>query len=64
MALEGQTLRRMAECFGGHACCRCRRPAERLARNRFYCARHFPCRPAGDPSPPRVYKCHPDRRGW
>jgi hypothetical protein len=64
MGLERETLRRMAECFGGRACCRCGRPAERLARHHFYCSSHFP-RPrtgAGEP-PPTVYKCHVSPRG-
>jgi hypothetical protein len=64
MQLERETLRRMAECFGERSCCPCGRPAERLAHNRFYCGRHFPAfrLPGGGPLP-KVYKCHPDRRG-
>jgi hypothetical protein len=65
MGLERETLRRMAECFGGHTCCRCGRPAERLAGHRFYCGRHFPLDRSlkGEPSP-TVYRCHVSREGW
>jgi hypothetical protein len=56
MKLEGATVRRMAECFAGRACCRCGHPAARLARRRFYCDRHFP---RGKPGAevPKVYRC-------
>jgi hypothetical protein len=65
MELEGATLRRLAECFGGRTCRRCGRPAERLAGHRFYCARHFPHeRSLQGAPPPRVYRCRLSRDEW
>jgi hypothetical protein len=54
--LESETVRRMAACFAGRVCCKCGRPALRLAHARFYCERHFP--PARDrrEEAPRVYR--------
>jgi hypothetical protein len=65
MALESETLRRMAECFAGRTCCRCGRPAERLTGKRFFCGRHFPREEScqGELSP-RVYRCHLSREAW
>jgi hypothetical protein len=58
MELEMETLRRMAECFGGRSCCRCDQPAERLVHHRFYCSRHFPRGHSAEGEPaPRVYRC-------
>jgi hypothetical protein len=60
MELERETVRRMAECFAGHVCCRCRRPAERLTHQHFYCGDHFPRGRKTDPEfLPRVYKFRP-----
>ena len=62
MELEAETLRRMAQFFGGRACCCCGRPAERFAGHHFYCARHFPRKASGQDEPaPRVYRCHLDQ---
>jgi hypothetical protein len=56
--LEPETLRRMAACFAGRACCRCGRPAERLVHQRFYCDHHFPVgRTTQRDIPPKVYHC-------
>jgi hypothetical protein len=57
MELERETLRRLAECFGGRSCCRCGQPAERLIHHRFYCSRHFPRDLfAGWERAPKVYR--------
>jgi hypothetical protein len=59
MSLESETLRRLAACFGRRRCCRCDRPAERLAHNRFYCGGHYPRQRFAAEEPARkVYKCH------
>jgi hypothetical protein len=47
MKLDDETERRLRDMFRGAVCCRCGAPATRLARNRFYCDRHFPYRQAG-----------------
>jgi hypothetical protein len=57
MSLESETLRRMAECFGGRACRRCGRAALRLAHGRFYCDRHLPHRYGETCRPPKVRRC-------
>ena len=57
MGLESETLRRMAECFGGRACRRCGRPAVRLAHGRFYCDRHLPTSRGEMGRPPKIYRC-------
>jgi hypothetical protein len=57
MCLDSETLRRMAECFGGKACQHCGRPAERLAHGRFYCDRHFPHARGEVGRPPKVRRC-------
>jgi len=54
MGFDPQTELRLRELFGGRRCCRCGRPAARLARDRFFCERHFragkPC-PGGNTGP-------------
>ena len=57
MCLESDTLRRMAECFGGRACHRCGRAAVRLAHGRFYCDRHFPPGRGEMGRPPKIHRC-------
>lgn len=57
MGLESETLRRMAECFGGRACRRCGRAAVRLAHGRFYCDRHLPPSRGEMGRPPKTYRC-------
>jgi hypothetical protein len=42
MGLERETKRRLREIFRGEVCCKCGRPATRLARKQFYCDHHFP----------------------
>lgn len=44
MGLHPETEQRMRELFGGRSCCRCGRPAARLAGGRFFCTTHFPYR--------------------
>jgi hypothetical protein len=41
MGFDPQTEERLRELFGGRRCCRCGRPAARLAHDRFFCERHF-----------------------
>jgi hypothetical protein len=41
MALEDITQQLLHECFHGRRCTLCGRPATRLARKQFFCARHF-----------------------
>jgi hypothetical protein len=41
MGFDPQTEARLRELFGGRRCCRCGRPAARLAHDHFYCERHF-----------------------
>jgi alkylation response protein AidB-like acyl-CoA dehydrogenase len=57
MGLDGETLRRMAKCFAGRACCRCGTAAVRLAHGHFYCDRHFPLDRGGTVRPPKVRRC-------
>jgi hypothetical protein len=57
MGLDSETLRRMAECFAGRACCRCGGAAVRLAHGRFYCDRHFPLAKGKAGRPPKVRRC-------
>jgi hypothetical protein len=57
MALDRETLRRMAECFGGRACHRCGRATLRLAHGRFYRDRHFPHGRGETGRPPKVRRC-------
>jgi hypothetical protein len=57
MGLDGETLRRLAACFAGRACCRCGGAAERLAHGRFYCVRHFPLARAKAVRPPKARRC-------
>jgi hypothetical protein len=60
MTLERETVRKMAECFAGCACCKCGRSAVRLAHGRFYCDRHFPLGKAKWEERPKVYRwCRP-----
>jgi hypothetical protein len=57
MSLDSETIRRLAECFGRRSCCRCGRPAERLANSRYYCGSHFPRHRVARVEPSRkVYK--------
>jgi len=35
--LEQATKQRMEEMLSGHFCCRCRRPARRICRDRYLC---------------------------
>jgi hypothetical protein len=42
MGLHKNTRRRLQELFRGRTCCKCDRPATRLARDQYYCDRHFP----------------------
>jgi hypothetical protein len=55
LGLDPDTVRRLQECFGGHPCHRCGRPAPRLCRGRFFCAEHLPGGRPGPARPPRRY---------
>jgi hypothetical protein len=57
MGLDSETVRRIAECFGGRACRRCGRAAVRLAHGWFYCDRHFPHVKGEAGRPPKVRRC-------
>ena len=57
MCLESETLRRMAACFAGRACCKCGRAAVRLSHGRFYCDRHPPHGRGEAGRPPKVRRC-------
>jgi hypothetical protein len=58
MRLEPVTIQLLQECFEDQKCCRCARPAVRLARKRFYCDHHFPLHRTDAEVARRVYK-HP-----
>lgn len=58
LELEADTRARMRAVFGGHTCCRCGAPAERLSADEFYCGLHFPPRRKAESRyVPRVYHC-------
>ena len=57
MGLDSETLRRLAGCFAGRACCKCSRAAERLAHGCFYRDRHFPLHPGQAVQPPKARRC-------
>lgn len=57
LGLDPETLERMRAVFGGHTCCRCGAPAERLSAGEFYCGYHAPARRKETATPPRVYRC-------
>jgi hypothetical protein len=57
MGLDSETLRRMAACFAGRACCRCGTAAVRLAHGRFYRDRHFPLDKGKAVRPPKACRC-------
>ena len=59
MCLDSETLRRLAGCFAGRACCRCGNAAVRLAHGRFYCGRHFPLHRGQAVRPPKARRCLP-----
>ena len=42
MPLEETTLTLIKETFDGQKCCKCKEPATRMARRKFYCAHHYP----------------------
>lgn len=54
--LEPETERRIREVFGGHVCCRCGQPAQRMRADAYYCHVHFIRAGGGGPDAPRVYR--------
>ena len=57
MGLDSETLRRLAACFAGRACCRYGTAAVRLAHGRFHHDRHFPLHRGQAVQPPKARRC-------
>jgi hypothetical protein len=57
LRLDAETVMKLAELFGGRACCRCGEPAARLSGDRFYCAAHYLRKQPQVAGLPKVYRC-------